>query len=107
MSNHEEIPEDIRKQIKDFENKLSNLKAFKGSARDDEVTKREKHIKRIRRLMDTYQCSIQSGAFEGKTATHKAQYKEFESELVRLEKGLESSRAQAETEEDLFKHKPK
>ena len=57
--------------------------------------------------MDTYQCSIQSGAFEGKSSTHKAQYKEFEAELARLEKGLESNRVQAETEEDLFKYKPK
>lgn len=36
---------------------------------------REKHLKRIKRIMDTYQYSIESGAFEGTVATHKSQYK--------------------------------
>jgi CRISPR/Cas system-associated endoribonuclease Cas2 len=54
--------------------------------------KHEKHLKRIRRLMDTYQYSIQSGAFEGKVETHKSQYKEFEQAIARLEKGLNASR---------------
>ena len=31
---HEEIPEDIRKQIKDFENKLGNLGGLMGGAKE-------------------------------------------------------------------------
>lgn len=37
--------------------------------------KLEKHLKRIRRIMDTYQYSIQSGAFDNKVDSHKSQYK--------------------------------
>jgi hypothetical protein len=35
MSTHDELPEDIRKNISDFELKLSSLKGLKGTARDE------------------------------------------------------------------------
>lgn len=34
MSTHDELPEDIRKQIADFDQKLSALKTLKGGARE-------------------------------------------------------------------------
>jgi archaellum component FlaC len=63
MSNYEELPDDIRKQIGDFEAKIGGLKVLKGSAREEAVARHEKHAKRIRRLLETYQYSIQSGSF--------------------------------------------
>jgi hypothetical protein len=105
MSTHDELPEDIRKQISDFEQKLGALKGLKGGARDEAMGRHEKHLKRIRRLMDTYQYSIQSGAFESKAELHKSQYKEFEVSIARLEKGLMSSRNDLGEEDNLFKYR--
>lgn len=34
MSTHDELPDDIRKQISDFEAKLSSLKGVKGAGRE-------------------------------------------------------------------------
>lgn len=107
MSTHDELPEDIRKQISDFEGKLSALKGVKGAGRDEAVGKLEKHLKRIRRIMDTYQYSIQSGAFEDKVESHKSQYKEFEQSLNRLEKSLASSRGDGAEEDALFQYRNK
>ena len=75
------------------------MKSLKGKARDEALSKQEKHIKRIRRLLDTYMCSIQSGAFGNAQATHKSQFKEFELEINRLEKTMESNRHDLGTEE--------
>ena len=75
MSSHDEIPEDIRKQIKDFETKLNNLSHMKGGPREEAALKCEKHLKRINRLIGTYQSSIESGIFEENVATHKSQLK--------------------------------
>lgn len=69
--------------------------------------KHEKQLKRIRRLMDTYQYSIQSGAYEGKVDSHKSQYKEFEQAIARLDKTLASSRNDLGAEDDLFKNRTK
>lgn len=83
------------------------MKTLKGSAREEALARHEKQLKRIRRLMDTYQYSIQSGAFEAKADSHKSQYKEFEQAIVRLEKTLNSQREDLGTEDDLFKYRNK
>jgi len=58
-------------------------------------------------LLETYQYSIQSGAFENGVASHKSQYKEFEVKLTRLQKTLDTFRNDNSTEEELFKHRNK
>ena len=39
MSNHDEIPEDIRKQIDDLENKLNSLGNLVGNAKTQAISK--------------------------------------------------------------------
>lgn len=57
--------------------------------------------------METYQYSIQSGAFETGIQTHKSQYKQFQQQLTRLEKNLDDCRNVNGTENELFKNKNK
>lgn len=75
MSSHEEIPEDIRKQIKDFEGKVGVLDSLRGGPKEEALLKCEKHLKRIGRLIGTYQSSIESGIFEDNMTTHRSQLK--------------------------------
>lgn len=77
-----------------------------GGPKEEALNKQDKQLKRIKRLLNTYQISIQSGAFEDTVATHKSQYKEFEKTLASLEKSLDNCRQDIGTEENLFRHKP-
>jgi len=36
---HDEIPVDIRKQISDYQQKISSLSSLKGNQRDDSISK--------------------------------------------------------------------
>ena len=56
-------------------------------------------------MLKTYLSSIESGAFEDDSATHKSQYKEFEQTVKQLEKRLDSNRQDCGTEANLFKNK--
>ena len=71
----EEIPEDIRKLITDYEAESDRCGGLKGADRDRSLTKQEKLIKRMRRMLETYNYSIEAGAYEGNKQSHSNQYK--------------------------------